>query len=124
MTDDNQVFDFSDFDDEDAPTTNNPGGIQVHTGDSKSPKNRPNRETRFAGRPPKNPHNKVGLAVRCMVTDQVKNLIDDTSAELGVTPSDFLRLAIYHELDKLKKDPNGKLRLDATFDLLRKMTFI
>ena len=70
------------------------------------------------GRPPRDPKNKVGVPVRCLVTRRVNQAMEEAVRIHGVTMSDVQRLAIYNLLQKdgLLTD---ELRQDMTFESLR-----
>jgi hypothetical protein len=70
------------------------------------------------GRPPRSPKNKVGTPVRCLVTIGVEAAIETAARAKGLNVSDFLRLAIYHQLEDMDL-MTGDLRKDATWDTLR-----
>ncbi|HEY9089034.1 MAG TPA: hypothetical protein VIO36_12755 [Anaerolineaceae bacterium] len=70
------------------------------------------------GRPPRSPKNKVGTPVRCLVTIGVEAAIETAARAKGLNVSDFLRLAIYHQLEDMDL-MSGDLRKDATWDTLR-----
>ena len=70
------------------------------------------------GRPPRSPKNKVGTPVRCLVTIGVEAAIDEAAHAKGLNVSDFLRLAIFHQLEDMDI-MNNELRKDATWDTLR-----
>lgn len=70
------------------------------------------------GRPPRSPKNKVGTPVRCLVTIGVEAAIETAARAKGLNVSDFLRLAIYHQLEDMDL-MTPELRKDATWDTLR-----
>ena len=70
------------------------------------------------GRPPRSPKNKVGTPVRCLVTIGVEAAIEAAASAKGLNVSDFLRLAIFHQLEDMDL-MTGELRRDATWDTLR-----
>jgi hypothetical protein len=70
------------------------------------------------GRPPRSPKNKVGIPVRCLVTIGVEAAIDEAARAKGLNVSDFLRLAIFHQLEDMDI-LSTELRKDATWDTLR-----
>lgn len=70
------------------------------------------------GRPPRSPKNKVGTPVRCLVTIGVESAVEEAARAKGLNLSDFLRLAIFHQLEDMDM-MNNELRRDATWDTLR-----
>jgi len=70
------------------------------------------------GRPPRSPKNKVGIPVRCLVTIGVEAAIDEAARAKGLNVSDFLRLAIFHQLEDMDL-LSTEVRKDATWDTLR-----
>ncbi len=75
--------------------------------------------TRSPGRPPKAPEDKIGRPVRCLITDRIFHVLNDEGESQQVSQSDYLRLALYRQLEhdgKMTED----LRRDATWDALRR----
>ena len=73
---------------------------------------------KITGRPPKKPANKVGKSVRCLVTPGVRKAVEAGMQLHGIEISDYLRLALYRQLEKdglLDK----ALERDSTFELLK-----
>ncbi|NLG97057.1 MAG: hypothetical protein GX491_06815 [Chloroflexi bacterium] len=84
--------------------------------DDGSDKNKP--VYRMPGRPPKSPKNLVRTPVRCLTTIGTRQAIEQGGEIHAVTISNYLRLALYRQLeaDGLM---TPKLRKDATWDELR-----
>jgi len=78
---------------------------------------------RNPGRPPRAIQHKVARPIRALVTLGVEKSVNQSAEAKGILLSDYLRLAIYRalEADGLMTD---ELRLDATFDTLRKEGFV
>jgi hypothetical protein len=78
---------------------------------------------RNPGRPPRALKHKVSHPIRALVTIGVENAVNKSAEDKGLLLSDYLRLALYRALqaDSLMTD---ELRLDATFDTLRKEGFV
>lgn len=79
----------------------------------------------IAGRPPKNPENKVGTPVRALVTIGVAEALVEASSEhgipgpeIGLVSSDIVRLYVYQGLLKDGKMTEA-LANDATWDTLK-----
>lgn len=79
----------------------------------------------IAGRPPKNPENKVGTPVRALVTIGIAELLAELSDEHGIpnpeqglVSSDIVRLYLYYGLVKDGK-MTEELEQDATWDTLK-----
>jgi len=72
----------------------------------------------LAGRPPKDPEEKIGRPVRALVTLPVMDVLEALMEKLGMNLSEVLRLALYNLL--LKYDLlTDQLREDETFKSLR-----
>ncbi len=84
---------------------------------------RGNTATRSPGRPPKAPEDKIGRPVRCLITDQVFRVLVEEGHDREVSQSDYLRLALYRQLEKEGKMTDD-LRRDATWDALRRTGLI
>ncbi len=80
--------------------------------------NREKIAPRSPGRPPKAPEDKIGRPVRCLITDQVFQVLVEEGQERQVSQSDYLRLALYRQLEREGKMTDD-LRRDATWDALR-----
>lgn len=53
----------------------------------------------FPGQPPKNPRKKVnGASIRALVTKPMKEHMTRVFSARGLTESDYVRLALYHQL--------------------------
>jgi len=78
---------------------------------------------RNPGRPPRAIQHKVARPIRALVTLGVEKAVNQSAEAKGILLSDYLRLAIYRTLqtDGLITD---ELRMDATFDTLRKEGFV
>lgn len=72
----------------------------------------------IAGRPPKDVEEKVGIPLRALVTLPLKEAVDEIQSNMNINQAEFLRLAMYHYLNKLGALSDG-LRNDPTFDSLR-----
>jgi hypothetical protein len=73
---------------------------------------------RMPGRPPKAPKDKVGKSVRCLVTAGVQSALEVAGKELALNTSDYMRLAIYRQLESDGK-LSDEIKKDATWDSLR-----
>jgi hypothetical protein len=79
--------------------------------------------TRSPGRPPKAPEDKIGRPVRCLITENVFHVLSNGGDNHQASQSDYLRLALYHELERDGK-MTEELRKDATWDALRRSGLI
>lgn len=68
----------------------------------------------FAGRPPKDPLEKVGRPVRALVTVPVMEAIQEDMDQTGINLSEVFRLALYRYLDH-KGMITPELRVDPTW---------
>jgi hypothetical protein len=82
--------------------------------------------TYAGGRPPKDPMEKVGIPVRCLVTPLVLEALQESEREHGIQSpsrgrlsSDILRLAIYGLLEKEGLLDSHQLREDPTWETLQ-----
>ena len=80
-------------------------------------------EYRLPGRPPKEPVDKVGVPIRCLTTQRVRNVVFERANELGISPSDMMRLSIYRYLDESGLI-TPELLEDATWDILKLEGFV
>lgn len=73
----------------------------------------------IAGRPPKNPLEKVGLPVRALLTPPAYDALAQAMQRLGLNLSETVRLSIYRALEDqgLMTD---ELRHDPTWESLRR----
>ncbi len=75
--------------------------------------------TRSPGRPPKAPEDKIGRPVRCLITKNVFDVVSERGQDRQVSQSDYLRLALFRQLEREGKMTED-LRKDATWDALRR----
>ncbi len=81
------------------------------------------RGKRSPGRPPKAPEDKIGRPVRCLITKYVFEVVSERGQERQVSQSDYLRLALFRQLEREGKMTED-LRKDATWDALRRAGLI
>jgi hypothetical protein len=72
------------------------------------------------GRPAKNPLDKVGRPVRCLVTKRVAQNLIQLAKSSGINLSDVLRLALYNLL-KQRGMMTAEMETDPTWDELKKV---
>lgn len=78
----------------------------------------------IAGRPPKDPRQRIGTPARALVTDPVREVLVEISEKLniplpkyGVIPSDIVRLGLWMVLEHYGE--HGDMRDDPSFESLR-----
>lgn len=83
----------------------------------------------IAGRPPKNPYERIGTPARALVTEPIRDELVNISDKLGISlpqygtiPSDIVRLGLWMVINQYGDHP--EMRDDPTFESLRQMGLV